>query len=68
MSLCRMSPTPSGNDNGSVEALDEAARHYLNMSAEEFLRQWKAGHFRGRRACSDPRIAYVASLIPDSMR
>lgn len=38
------------------------------MSGEEFLRQWKAGYFGGRRACSDPRIAYVVALIPDSMR
>ncbi len=57
----------SGNDS-ALQALDEAARHYLNISAEEFLEQWRAGNFRGRRACSDPRIAYVASLIPDSMR
>ncbi len=43
--------------------LDNAARHYLNMSGEEFLRAWKEGRF-DNGACTDPGVTYVSMLIP----
>ncbi len=42
--------------------LDNAARHYLDMSGEEFLRAWKEGRFPNG-AC-DSSVAYVSMLIP----
>ncbi len=44
--------------------LDNAARHYLNMSGEEFLRAWKEGEFSKNGASTDPNVAYVSMLIP----
>ncbi len=44
--------------------LDNAARHYLNMSGEEFLRAWKEGRFSENGACTDPDVAWVSMLIP----
>ena len=44
--------------------LDNAARHYLNMSGEEFLRAWKEGRFAENGACSYPNVAWVSMLIP----
>jgi hypothetical protein len=41
--------------------LDERARRYLGMSAEEFLRGWREGDLR---MSEDPRVVHVALLIP----
>ena len=41
--------------------LDEAARKYLNMSAEEFLAAWDGGTFADR--VDTPEVMRVASLI-----
>ena len=43
--------------------LDNAARHYLNMSGEEFLRAWNEGRFENGN-CADPNVAWVSMLIP----
>ncbi len=43
---------------------DNAARHYLNMSGEEFLRAWKEGRFSENGAYADPNVTYVSMLIP----
>jgi len=50
------------DDEGCV-IFDNAARHYLNMSGEEFLRAWKQGRF-SRSGCEDTRVTYVSMLIP----
>ena len=44
--------------------LDRAARHYLNMSGEEFMRAWKEGRFAENGAGEDLRVAWVSMLIP----
>ena len=41
---------------------DEAARHYLDLSGEEFLRRWDAGEYRDRE--DQPGIIDVAMLVP----
>lgn len=49
-----------------LAVLDRQARHYLNMSAEEFLRAWDAGEFD-----ADPdrrEVTRVAMLIPLARR
>ena len=43
--------------------LDRAARRYLNMSGDEFLRAWKEGRFENG-TCTDPGVTYVSMLIP----
>jgi hypothetical protein len=51
------------SDAEGLAILDNAARHYLNMSGEEFLRAWKEGRFQNG-AGSDPGVTYVSMLIP----
>ncbi len=41
--------------------LDERARHYLKMSAEEFIRVWEAGDFENP---DRPEVLRVAMLLP----
>lgn len=41
---------------------DRAARRYLNMSGEEFIRKYEAGEFGDPD--NDPNVMYVAMLIP----
>jgi len=45
---------------------DEASRHYLDMSGEEFLRRWDAGEYRGD--ADRPGVIDVAMLIPFGRR
>ena len=51
------------SDAEGFSILDQAARHYLKMSGEEFLRAWREGRF-DNGACTDPGVTYVAMLIP----
>lgn len=51
------------SDAEGLAILDNAARHYLHMSGEEFLRAWKEGRFENG-ACEDLRVAWVSMLIP----
>lgn len=44
------------------EAFDRAARRYLNMSGEEFLRRWDAGAF-GDDA-DQPGVINLVMLLP----
>ena len=39
-----------------------AARHYLGMSGQDFLRKWRAGEFKNPDA--DPAVRHVAMLAP----
>jgi hypothetical protein len=41
---------------------DRAARHYLGMSGQDFLRKWRAGEFKNPDA--DPAVRHVAMLAP----
>ena len=43
--------------------LDNAARHYLHMSGDEFLLAWKEGRFQNG-ACDHPGVAWVSMLVP----
>jgi len=45
------------------DVLDKEARRLLNVSGEEFVRRWKAGHYRDD---SDPHVTQVAMLLPDA--
>ena len=40
---------------------DRAARHYLRMSGEEFIRAWDAGIFK---SSDEPDVMAVAMLLP----
>jgi hypothetical protein len=42
--------------------LDDAARRWLDMSAEEFIDAWDAGKFADR--ADTPEVINVAMLIP----
>ena len=42
--------------------LDRAARRYLHMSAEDFIRAWEAGGFDADP--DRPEVMYVAMLLP----
>lgn len=44
------------------ELLDRRARHYLQMSGDEFLRAWDAGEFDD--APDRPEVMRVAMLLP----
>lgn len=52
------------SDAEGLAILDNAARHYLNMSGEEFLRAWNEGRFAQNGGCGDLRVEYVSMLIP----
>jgi hypothetical protein len=41
--------------------VDRAARHYLNMSADEFLQAWEQGEFKD---ADRPAVLRVAMLLP----
>jgi hypothetical protein len=41
--------------------LDQAARRYLQMSAEQFIKAWEAGAFEDP---DRPDVMYVAMLLP----
>ena len=41
--------------------LDELARRYLDMSADDFIRKWEAGEFRDSQR---PEVMRVAMLLP----
>ena len=43
------------------DILDEAARKYLGISGEEFLKRWDAGEYAGR--ADTPDVMAVVSLI-----
>lgn len=43
------------------DILDEAARKYLGISAEEFLKRWDAGEYAGH--ADTPDVMRVVSLI-----
>lgn len=43
------------------EILDEQARRYMGMSAEEFIRSWKAGEIEDP---DRPEVMRVLSLLP----
>ena len=51
------------SDSEGLAILDNAARHYLHMSGEEFLRAWREGRF-GKGTCADASVSYVSMLIP----
>ncbi len=48
------------------ELFDRAARHYLDMSGEEFVRRWDAGEFDDPddRTKNPPGVMSVAMLLP----
>ncbi len=48
-------------DGGRV-LLDEAARHYLRVSGEEFMRAWDAGEYDSDP--DRPEVMRVAMLLP----
>jgi hypothetical protein len=50
-----------GKEEG-FRILDEAARRWLDISADEFLRRWDAGEYAGK--ADTPSIMNVAPLIP----
>lgn len=45
-----------------VAMLDEQARRHLDMSGDDFLRDWDAGVFADR--LEDPSVMAVAAMIP----
>ena len=45
------------------ELLEQEAQRQLNMSADEFARQWRAGEYRD---CDDPKVTSLGMLLPDA--
>jgi hypothetical protein len=59
---------PAGDDlfMSKAEALqtfDAAARRYLKMSGQEFLKKWRAGYFKGKRSIAR-QVDAVSILLP----
>jgi hypothetical protein len=48
-------------DEQAVEAFDKAARHYLGISGEQFVRAWESGEFE---ETDRPDVMRVAMLLP----
>lgn len=44
------------------ELVDQAARKYLHMSGDEFLRRWDAGEFRDQDTPAVMRVASIRHL------
>jgi hypothetical protein len=44
------------------ELFDKAARYYLNMSGEEFIRKWEAGEFGDPD--DRPEVMHLVMLLP----
>lgn len=53
--------SPLSQDESRI-LLDAAARRYLNITGDEFLRRWDAGYFK--ESYCDTRATRVAMLIP----
>jgi hypothetical protein len=47
------------------DLLDQRARHYLHLTADEFLRKWDAGDYRGD---DRPEVMRVVMAIPFARR
>lgn len=71
MTTARERHDPQDEQPGEVRELtsaeswalfDDAARHYLGISGEEFLRRWDAGAYAG--PAEDTRVTTVAMLMP----
>jgi hypothetical protein len=60
-----MASTATTHDKISVEEgralLDEAARHWLGISREEFIAAWEAGRYREDESLA---VQQVAMLLP----
>lgn len=57
-------PVYEATDEEWQAIVDRAARHYLNMSGEEFIQKWKAGEIDPNDPQRHVRIMAVASLLP----
>jgi hypothetical protein len=64
---------PKGQSNGHVrylngrqgkELFDRAARHYMNMSGDDFLARWRAGEFGDPEKPYRPELMQVVMLLP----
>lgn len=49
-------------DEQSWALFDRAARHYLDISGEEFLGRWESGHYKDPDA--EPGVMSVVMLLP----
>jgi hypothetical protein len=49
-------------DEQSWELFDRAARHYLDLSGEEFLARWESGQYGDPDA--EPGVMSVVMLLP----
>ena len=49
------------SDEQSWELFDGAARHYLDISGEEFLERWESGYYEDP---DQPGIMSVVMLLP----
>lgn len=49
-------------DEQSWELFDRAARHYLDISGEEFLSRWESGYYEAPD--SEPGVMSVVILLP----
>lgn len=43
---------------------DQAARHYMNMSGDDFLARWRAGEFGDPENPYRPELVQVVALLP----
>lgn len=49
------------DDAQSWELFDNAARHYLDISGEEFLERWDSGYYKDP---DQPEVMSVIMLLP----
>jgi len=48
----------------AYERFDEACRHYLSMSAEDFIIKYKRGHYEGVDVDTVPGLSKVLTILP----
>lgn len=46
------------------EVLDTAAKHYLGITGQEFIKRYEAGYYGPAEHCSDPKVVYLSMLLP----
>ena len=56
-------PIVAATDEEWAHVVDQAARHFLGISGEEFVRRWQAGEFAAD--ADRPEVMSVASLLPE---
>jgi hypothetical protein len=59
----RTESIPMASDEEAMAALDYTSRHYLNLSAEEFIARWDSGQISARDRERTPGLGCVLDML-----